>query len=73
MANPDVVSVGNGLVEILLGNGKHAPVLEDRNFMVSYTNLAWAAAAADFNGDGMLDLAMPCREGKVCVLLNTTK
>jgi hypothetical protein len=41
--------------------------------MVSYTNLAWAAAAADFNGDGMLDLAMPCREGKVCVLLNTTK
>src|SRR3989440_204189 len=60
--NPDlaVANWQNGTVSVLLGNGDGTfqPGVAYRSGVESFTSLSYVVAAGDFNGDGVLDLAL---------------
>jgi hypothetical protein len=70
----DVAAAGGGFVSLLLGQ-KTGPIVQRVNYAVGDSGYSYPAiAAADFNRDGKLDLAVPdSSTDKVYVLMNTTR
>jgi hypothetical protein len=56
-----------------LGNPGGDQLLQDAQYIVGYGANRFPIVAADFNGDGKIDLAIPDSESNtVFVLINTT-